>query len=474
VPVKRATKVVAAAAGQDDATTADAVPLPLSMSYRSLLFTLAALPLAVSAQTDRIRVYFNQDTDPAVSSGTLAISLHQAMDDTIEAYIDRAQYTVDVAVYNADDFSIISALNQADDRGVQVRYIAEGTNSNSALANLSSTIPVLYRTDGEGSGMHNKFMSIDADHADIAWTWTGSTNWTQNGLFDDYNNMVFIQDQALALAYRTEFEEMWGGTGPQPNTTNSRFGADKTNNTPHSFNVDGVTIECYFSPSDGTTSHIVDAIDGAEHNARSCMFSFTNEDIGSALLDAHQRPDVIVQMDLEDAIYSGTEGWYLESNGVEVATHNTDLVQLHHKYGIIDEGSTDDPLVITGSHNWTWYAETINDENIVIIHDATVANLFYQEWHARHDDVAGVGDVPGPVDLAIWPQPVSGVLNVRVPETMRGARIRLIDTAGREVLTQAGTGALRTIDLSTCTEGVYALVCEHGQQRIARTVSVTR
>lgn len=116
-------------------------------------------------------------------------------------------------MYNANDFSIIAALNEAEDRGVLVRYISEGTNSNDGLDNLSSTIPVLFRTDGEGSGMHDKFMSIDADHADIAWLWTGSTNWTKNGLFGDYNNMVFIQDQALALAYRTEFEE---GEAPDP------------------------------------------------------------------------------------------------------------------------------------------------------------------------------------------------------------------------------------------------------------------
>mgnify|MGYP000878742245 CR=1 FL=1 len=444
------------------------------MFSRILLLSPVLLSTALFAQTDRIRVYFNQDADPAVSSGTLAISLHNAMDDTIEAYIDRAQYTIDVAMYNADDYSIIGALNQAEDRGVQVRYISEGTNTNSGLANLSSTIPVLFRTDGLGSGMHNKFMSIDADHADIAWTWTGSTNWTQNGLFDDYNNMVFIQDQALALAYRTEFEEMWGSTGPQPDAANSRFGADKTNNTPHSFNVDGVAIECYFSPSDGTTSHIVSAINGAEHNARSCMFSFTNENIGSALVAAHQRPGVIVQMDLEDAIYPGTEGWYVASNGVEVATHNTDDVQLHHKYGIIDEGSTDDPLVITGSHNWTWNAETINDENIVVIHDATVANLFYQEWHARHEDVAGVTYPTDAPQLDIWPQPASDVIHVRLPEAMRGARIALVDPSGRGAEIPAATGVLRTIDVSRLENGLYVLVCRNGSQRVARAVSVMR
>lgn len=422
------------------------------------------------AQSPRIRVYFNQDTDPAVSSGTLAISLHDAMDDTIEAYIDRAQYTIDVAVYNANDYSIIAALNQAEVRGLQVRYIAEGTNSNTALDNLSPTIPVLFRTDGEGSGMHNKFMSIDADHPDLAWTWTGSTNWTQNGLFDDQNNMVFVQDQALALAYRTEFEEMWGGSGPQPNASNSRFGEDKTDNTPHSFVVDGVPIECYFSPSDGTTSRIVDAIGGAEHSVHSCMFSFTNEDIGTALLDADQLPGVTVRMDLEDAIQPGTEGWYLESNGVDVATHNTDLIQLHHKYGIIDEGSTDDPLVITGSHNWTWYAETVNDENILVIHDATVANLFYQEWSARRNDVVGIAEHDPPPQ--VWPQPADAVINVLPPPAMADAHMELIDASGRRILVPGGTGRIRTLDVSGLSGGLYGLSCTNGHGRLVTKVVI--
>jgi phosphatidylserine/phosphatidylglycerophosphate/cardiolipin synthase-like enzyme len=438
-----------------------------------LLCALSAFTLA-HAQSPRIRVYFNQDTDPTVSSGTLAISLHDAMDDTIEAYIDRAQYTIDMAVYNANDYSIMYALNDARARGVQVRYIAEGSNSNTALGSLHPAIPVLQRTDGQGSGMHNKFMSIDADHVELAWVWTGSTNLTQNGLFDDYNNMVFIQDQALALAYRTEFEEMWGSTGPQPDIPNSRFGADKSNNTPHTFTVDGVVIESHFSPSDGTTARIVDAIDAAQHNVRAALFSFTNDDIGDALLAAHQRPGVIVQIDLEDAIYSGTEGWYLESNGVDVATHNTDNVQLHHKYAIIDEGSTDDPLVITGSHNWSWNAELINDENTLIIHDATVANLFYQEWHARRNGVVGIGEVSSTDELLAWPSPAQRELHVLLPDGMRSARIDLHDLTGRVVASAAANGVQQVFDVSALAEGNYVLVCSGPDARMQRTIAIIR
>jgi phosphatidylserine/phosphatidylglycerophosphate/cardiolipin synthase-like enzyme len=438
-----------------------------------VLFVLFGVCISARAQSDRIRVYFNQNTDPTVSTGTLAISLFNAMDDTIEAYIDRAQYTIDVAMYNADDVSIISALNSARSRGVQVRYIAEGTNSNSALNSLNPLIPVLERTDGLGSGMHNKFMSIDADHADVAWLWTGSTNWTQSGLFSDYNNMVFIQDQALALAYRTEFEEMWGGNGPQPNIANSKFGAAKTNNTPHTFQVDGVPIECWFSPSDGTTSHLVNLLNDAQHTVRTAIYTFTNTSLGTALLNADQRPGVEVHMDLEYAITAGTEGAYLASNGVDVVTHSSDNVLLHHKYAIIDEDSADDPLVITGSHNWTNYAETVNDENAIAIHDATVANLFYQEWHARRNDVVGVAEEFHNA-LQLWPTLAANDLWLRVP-VASVANLRVMDAMGREVKQQQLiTGSAQHIAVNDLRVGSYVAIVTSGQRNYLGRFCIAR
>ena len=47
-----------------------------------------------------------------------------------------------------------------------------------------------------------------------------------------------------------------------------------------------------------------------------------------------------------------------------------------------------DPLVITGSHNWSTAAETNNDENTIIIHDANIANQFYQEFYMRMSELA--------------------------------------------------------------------------------------
>ena len=48
-----------------------------------------------------------------------------------------------------------------------------------------------------------------------------------------------------------------------------------------------------------------------------------------------------------------------------------------------DVDSESDPTVITGSMNWSANGDDTNDENTLIIHDAAVANQFYQEFAAR-------------------------------------------------------------------------------------------
>ena len=46
---------------------------------------------------------------------------------------------------------------------------------------------------------------------------------------------------------------------------------------------------------------------------------------------------------------------------------------------IVDQDApSSDPLVFTGSHNWSAAADNDNDENTLVIHDATIANIYYQ------------------------------------------------------------------------------------------------
>ena len=148
-----------------------------------------------SLSSGEIICYFNLpvDTTMASSPSNYAMRLQNLFDDTLAAYIDRAQSTLDIAIYNfgsTNTAAIITAINNAYSRGVKIRIISEGGNTNSALPLINAAIPKLSSPTSAGYGiMHNKFMIVDpfTSNPDDAVLWTGSTNWTDAQLNTDPN-----------------------------------------------------------------------------------------------------------------------------------------------------------------------------------------------------------------------------------------------------------------------------------------------
>jgi len=345
----------------------------------------------VSNSSGEVNLYFNHDVDYSVAGEEMAIWTPN-ITDTIIYYLNKAQQTLDITMYEQESDEIIEAINAAYDNGVQVRYITDDEGTNPALENLNENIPVLYgNTDAI---MHNKFIIIDANSEMNAWVITGSLNHTENNLGWDFNNMICIQDKSLALGFTIEFEEMWGSDGPMYDEDNAKFGAEKTDNTPHVFLIDDIPLEAYFSPSDKTTTQILSAIELAETSIEFGLLVFTENSLGNAIVDAQQNGiDITGIIDYVES--TGSEYDYLRDNGVNVRDYINpngsqwpDGPTLHHKYSIMDfeEGSTN-PVAITGSHNWSASGESVNDENTLIIYDANIANQFHQEFSKRFKDL---------------------------------------------------------------------------------------
>lgn len=62
---------------------------------------------------------------------------------------------------------------------------------------------------------------------------------------------------------------------------------------------------------------------------------------------------------------------------------------LHHKYMLIDADCYSEPIVITGSQNWSYNGELYNDENTLIIHSQDIANQYLQEFVERYREAGG-------------------------------------------------------------------------------------
>ncbi|MDA8692677.1 phospholipase D-like domain-containing protein, partial [Saprospiraceae bacterium] len=355
-----------------------------------------------SLSSGEIRIYFNRNTDESFSSGPLADGeTASVMEDAIIELIDAAQHTLSICAYNTNRENVVNALRRAYDRGVEIRLIADIDNNNTGLQS-NIPFPVLYGSIGDGI-MHNKFIISDATFDDLAWVQTGSVNYTNFQVEVDPNNSILIQDKSLAQVYLTEFEEMWGGSGAMPDRDNSKFGQSKSDNTPHLLNINDIEVQSYFSPSDNTDAFIVDRIDAAQEEIDVAMLIFTRWKLRDALIAAHNR-GVTVKVLVEDQENSQDVLDRFEQAGLTTYYIDNQSTQLHHKYAIIDEGSTiSQPYLVTGSQNWTYSGNTFNDENTLIFKDADIANIFKQEFQNLWQGTATSTDeeVNKPIDLSI-------------------------------------------------------------------------
>lgn len=373
-----------------------------------------------SNSTGQIKVFFNTNVDESLASETTAKDIGNFMADTLAAYIEQAEESLDIAIYNFDNDIVKNAINAAHDRGVTVRIITCESTDHNSVFELNEAIAVLERPDiSEGGIMHNKFVIIDAENNDPAkpWIWSGSTNLTSSQLFSDANNMIFIQDQSLAKAYEIEFEEMWGSTDLVPNSNAAKFGEEKTDNTPHEFMIGGNRIESYFSPSDNTNQKLIDAMGTSENDLYVETMLITRSDLAAAITDAHNRganTHVITNSESDNASFVNDA---LNSTlpAGKFVTDNLAGGIMHHKLAIIDAYKIDsDPQVITGSHNWSNSANDRNDENTLIIHSADIANQYIQQFAYRFEQNNGNLVVSATelelLNLSIYPNPTEGVV----------------------------------------------------------------
>ena len=390
-----------------------------------------------------IRPYFNHSVDNSFSNGVNAQDIGSGFADTIAAYMNLAQVSLDICVYNASSSIIASAINAAYNRGVAVRYIADDDAANIMLGSLNTSIPVVYRDPSPAGIMHNKFIIVDANSTNNSWILGGSTNWTTpSNLLNDYNNMVFIQDEAIAKAYTLEFEEMWGGV----------FGNNKSDNTPHKFLADGKLVEVYFSPSDQTTSHILETIENVDNTLEFGLLSFTRDDLGQAVIDKDIEFGVTVRGIIEQENGTGSEFATLAAASVDVRSHTGVTHIFHHKYLIVDANFISaDPIVLTGSHNWSNNAENNSDENTIIIHDAISANIYLQEFEKRWGELGNANAINDliNVEVSIFPNPSAGIINIISDLKINQINVYAVD--GKHL----STTERKTIDIPI--KGIYFL-----------------
>ena len=385
---------------------------------------------------------------------------------------------------------------------MRVRLILDDATTQTEGDRLRTAgIPVITDGFGQNDGAfglhHNKFVVVDRGSTDPtrAWTMTGSWNPTDSGTTGNFQNVVWIQDGALAGAFTAEFEQMWGSQTATPDPAQARFHRRKTLVAPTTFWIGDVYTRLVFSPQGegrfGTVEAVVvEALESADFEIALNLNLVTR----SAYVDAARaRFDAGVQVRaaIGDVGTTGSVFAPLDAFADAYAFPSTTLGLLHHKVGIIDaQHPASDPTVVTGSFNWSRSANEDNNENALVLHSAAVANLYLQEFAARYAQAGGVGTFPTGADGAAGagvfalsapaPNPARGAARVTLTLPEAGALdVRLFNVLGQEVAqvaqgdTAAGAHAL-TVDTSGLAAGVYVLRATHGAVSATRRITVVR
>jgi len=120
-------------------------------------------------------------------------------------------------------------------------------------------------------------------------------------------------------------------------------------------------------------------------------------------------------------------------------------VIMHHKYFVADAGTTSDPLVWTGSHNWSTNATTKNDENTLVVHSAEVADWYRRAFNrlvnpVPVDTTIGFNHVTNAFDLSVFPSVTNSLPDLNLQSGENGkAAIRIITQDGKLIYSGALT-----------------------------------
>ena len=169
--------------------------------------------------------FHTKKTDNTPHSATVAgsaLEIAFAPTDGVEARmiaaLASADTSIQVAMFTFTSAPLAQALIDAHARGVRVDVLLDGTADGSQFSQRDPLCAagVVLRVEGWKSKLHDKYAVIDAGTDSDPQIITGSTNWTNNAVTANDENMLIAHDAALASAYADDFARLSRQTITQP------------------------------------------------------------------------------------------------------------------------------------------------------------------------------------------------------------------------------------------------------------------
>jgi len=348
--------------------------------------------------------------------------LSRGLEEAMLAFIAKAsstRYGLRAAVYEFSYEPAIAAFGAAQKKCKDVRIVYDarrppgtGKNAKQARARVAAVEALLRKYDLEDNAIprtknasyiaHNKFIVLLDNDKPVA-VWTGSTNFTESGIFGQSNVGHAIYDEGIAKSYLEYWERL--SKDPQSKdikAENEEASPDIKTQRPlkgttpiYSPRSDLTMLDWYAASMKGTTQVLTFTaafgvnkvfLEVLEVPRRLLRYIFlekwgvnatgtqaTQKALGADRFNQVAVGNFLGKDVLEDYL---KERWTVElSNSL-----STNVRYTHTKYMLVDPLG-DDPIVVSGSANFSDASTTNNDENMLVIRgDERVADIYFGEF----------------------------------------------------------------------------------------------
>ena len=340
--------------------------------------------------------------------------LSRGLEEALVRFIERAEgdgYGLRAAVYEFQYDRVLDALKQASDRGADVQIVYDckrgatkpGARNMKAVRNAGlEEDGVTHKRCANNSYIaHNKFVVLMKDDRPVS-VWTGSTNVTEGGIFGHSNLAHVVEDPDVAKKFLGYWKLLWDDTDAKK----LRLWNDRNTPVPRRSRPEqGVTpifsprgslkaLEYYADLMDRATEGVFFTAAFGVNPLLRRVLAKDKPYLRYLLLEREDKPDeddpdiALYRRDNENLVAVGShltenvlERWVRTNFGQEELTGtNKHVKYIHTKYMLIDPLG-EDPIVITGSANFSNASTRNNDENMLIIRgDKRVADIYLGEF----------------------------------------------------------------------------------------------
>ncbi|HEX4498413.1 MAG TPA: phospholipase D-like domain-containing protein [Thermoanaerobaculia bacterium] len=347
--------------------------------------------------------------------------LSRGLEEALLAYLAKATdatFALHAVVYEFQKPNLLAGLHQALGRGAEVKVVyhhrqtkkggapdptdqTAGKNADAAHAAGLDAVSVQRSADPQGAIMHNKFVVLLEKKGDTfvpQAVWTGSTNWTDGGIYGQLNVGHALYDPEIAATYEACFQLLHA----DPTAASQKKALAELTPVPSPLPATPRTWALFSPQSNLDMIHLYAKICSDATCLMVCAPFELHAEIRKALLARPQGTLHYLLLDQKKSLGSTEEVDVQQGdprNTISVATtlpsplHDFQGkllagkesflhagIHIHSKIILADPFGPD-PILVTGSANYSTNSTTTNDSNTLVLRgDTSVADIYATEF----------------------------------------------------------------------------------------------